>query len=39
MIMETLHWTISLGIWVGIATLVAAIVWTWWELKQSGGKK
>jgi len=33
MILQELHWSISLGIWVGIITVILAILWT---LKQRG---
>ncbi len=28
MILQELHWSISLGIWVGIITVLLAILWT-----------
>ena len=28
MILQELHWSISLGIWVGIITVILAILWT-----------
>jgi len=31
MINEYLHWSISLGIWVGILTIVAAVLLTVWK--------
>jgi len=31
MINEYLHWSISLGIWVGILTILAAVLLTVWK--------
>ena len=28
MILQELHWSISLGIWVGIITVILSILWT-----------
>jgi hypothetical protein len=34
MIFAELHWTISLGIWVGIITVLLSILWTWRQLQK-----
>lgn len=32
MIYESLHWTINLGIWIGIMTVLISIIWTLWKI-------
>ncbi len=34
---QMLDWTISLGIIVGILTVVLAVIWTLWQEKKGGG--